>query len=289
MVRSPNIGGHANLKRCLVASGESVTSFKLVTLVVSALVLSACNSTNNAQAPEPDAGILWAAHAAEYQAISAQVYAQATRDLPRLLADKSWSAVPGHGGETGKPPAIILDVDETVLSGVDMELTLVPFSTQRQYEWGLSHTAIPIRGGAEFILAAKNMGIEVFFVTNRPCMKYEGAEGGCPIEQGTIDDLREVGIETDADHLFFANEMDGWDREKVVRREYIAATHRVLMLIGDDYADFVACARGEPKLPCTTPATRESRAEALDTYKDFWGNGWYILPNPMYGSWTSVD
>ena len=19
-----------------------------------------------------------------------------------------------------------------------------------------------------------------------------------------------------------------------------------------------------------------------------WGNGWYILPNPMHGSWTSV-
>ena len=23
-------------------------------------------------------------------------------------------------------------------------------------------------------------------------------------------------------------------------------------------------------------------------YAGYWGNGWYILPNPMYGSWTSI-
>jgi len=253
------------------------------------LALSACSTQAKNDTVTPDQAMLWTSHSAEYQAASLQVYAQATRDLPRLLADESWSAIPGYEGNSELPAGIILDVDQTVLNGVDMGLTMIPFSTQRQYEWGLTHPAIPVRGGAEFIAVAKSMGIEVFFVTNRPCMKYEGAEGDCPIEQGTIDDLREVGIETDADHLFFANEQPGWDREKVVRREYLAKTHRILMLLGDDYADFVACARGTPKLPCTTPATRASRAEALATYDHYWGNGWYILPNPMYGSWTSVE
>ncbi len=259
---------------------------KMIALIVS---LSACTTAAHKPEAGPDMAILWASNAAEYQAISAQVYAQATRDLPRLLADQSWSAVPGYEADTSRPPAVILDVDETVLSGVEMESTMIPFTTQRQYEWGLSHTAIPIRGSVEFVDAAKRAGVEVFFVTNRPCMEYEGAEGNCPIEQGTIDDLLEVGIETDAEHLLFANEREGWDREKVVRREYISKTHRVIMLFGDDFADFVACARGTPKLPCTKAATRVSRAEALDTYKNYWGNGWYILPNPMYGSWTSVD
>lgn len=266
-----------------------MTMIRPLAIVAVILLLSACSKLTIDEQKTPDLAVLWSAHSAEFQAISAQVYAQATRDLPRLLADESWSAVPGFEGNKGLPAAVILDVDQTVLSGADMQMTMVPFSAQRQYEWGLSHEATPIRGSVEFIQTAKRMGIEVFFLTNRPCMKYEGVDGDCPIEQGTIDDLREVGVETDVDHTLFANEQPGWDREKVVRREYLATTHRILMVIGDDYADFVACARESFRNPCTEPATRDSRAEALETYNHYWGNGWYILPNPMYGSWTSVE
>jgi predicted secreted acid phosphatase len=61
------------------------------------------------------------------------------------------------------------------------------------------------------------------------------------------------------------------------------------MLIGDDLSDFIACVRESPRGPCTAAATSESRAKALAEHADFWGNGWYILPNPMHGSWTSFD
>ena len=56
----------------------------------------------------------------------------------------------------------------------------------------------------------------------------------------------------------------------------------------DDFGDFVPCARKKVVAPCTEPATRARRHEALDAYDAYWGNGWYILPNPMHGSWTSV-
>ena len=56
----------------------------------------------------------------------------------------------------------------------------------------------------------------------------------------------------------------------------------------DDYGDFVQCTRVKPLAPCDAPATRASRHAALDTYDAYWGNGWYILPNPMHGSWTSI-
>jgi aldehyde:ferredoxin oxidoreductase len=55
-----------------------------------------------------------------------------------------------------------------------------------------------------------------------------------------------------------------------------------------DFADFVACARNSYFPPCTEPATRASRRADLEKYGHFWGNGWYILPNPMHGSWTTV-
>lgn len=265
------------------------TLSKLLTLAASVLTLSACASSVGGHHHEPDRAILWAAHAAEYQALSQQVYSNATQDMPGFIADKSWTALPGHEDQVGKPPAIILDVDETVTSGVDMELTLVPFSTERQFKWGLTHESIPIRGVTEFVNTAQKMGVEVFFVTNRPCEKIEGFEGACVQDHAVVDHIAELGIETDTDHVLLADEKPDWGKEKVSRRLYIAETHRVIMLFGDDYGDFVACSRAKPVAPCTVGATRKSRAEALETYKDYWGNGWYILPNPMYGSWTSVD
>ena len=265
-----------------------MTFFKSVTIVALLLMFSACASTTAAPATEPDAAILWVANAAEYHAASMQVYAQATRDLPRLIADESFSALPGHDGASGKPPAIILDVDETVTSGIGMELTMLPFTGLRQYEWSINHKAVPIRGVTQFVNTAKHLGVDVFFVTNRPCELVGGNNDTCPQKQSTIDDVVEIGIDTDADHVLLADEIPEWNREKQSRREYIADTHRIIMLIGDDYGDFIACTRAKPVTPCTTAATISSRAEALDTYKEYWGNGWYILPNPMYGSWTSV-
>ncbi len=270
-------------------------------IVVLTMVLAACAASTEKHAPEdsakhstepaekPGYATRWAAYSVEYQAVSAQVYAQATRDIPRLLDDPSWSAIPGFDADDNKPPAVILDVDETILSSTDLELTMLPFTTQRQYEWGKANKATPVRGAADFIAAARAAGIEVFILTNRPCDQYEASVGDCPSEAVTLQDLAEVGIDVDAEHALFANEQPGWDREKVTRREFIAETHRVIMVFGDDFGDFVACSRGTPKLPCTEPATRDSRAEALETYQDYFGNGWYILPNPMHGSWTSVE
>jgi acid phosphatase len=60
------------------------------------------------------------------------------------------------------------------------------------------------------------------------------------------------------------------------------------MLIGDDLGDFVPCIRKRPYTPCTDPATRESRDALVREYRDYWGSGWYMLPNPMHGSWTEA-
>ena len=209
------------------------------------------------------------------------------KDLTRHIRRFS---VPGDHDVAGKPPAIILDVDETVVSNADYQktLTYAPYTRFRHFDWMRNNVAMPVRGAGRTIDAARAAGVEVFFVTNRACETFEDVEGSCPYEQVTLDDLREAGIETDAEHLLMAWEQPGWDKEKLTRREHIAKTHRVIMLFGDDYSDFVHCARDTPLPPCTEPATRASRHAALDTYDEYWGNGWYILPNPMHGSWTSV-
>ena len=264
--------------------------------ILSTLLLSACAAPSQRDVPastpsdDIDIGVLWARYSAEYQALSAQVYAAARRDLPRLLADADWTALPGKTSVAGKPPAIILDVDETVVSNAAYQQTLAhaPYSRYGHFDWMRNNKAVPVRGAAETIDAARAAGVEVFFLTNRACESFEDADGDCPYEQVTIDDLREAGIETDPKHVLMAWEQPGWNKEKLNRREHIAETHRVIMLFGDDYGDFVHCTRAKALMPCKEAATRLSRHSALDTYAGYWGNGWYILPNPMHGSWTSV-
>jgi len=264
-------------------------------LLIAISSLSACASSPQPAEPPvvydhtQDLGLLWVKHAAEYKAVAAVVYRKATEDLPELMRNKSWNALTGYGEPSALPPAVILDVDETVVSNVDFQLTFErPFANHKLDTWTSNTSATPIPGVQSFVNIARQLGVTVFFVTNRPCQPVVGTDDPCPQKQSTIDDIRELDIAVDADHVMLSGEQSGWDKEKLVRREYIAETHRVIMLIGDDLSDFIPCVREKPAGPCTTPATRESRAALLEQHKQFWGKGWYMLPNPMHGSWTSV-
>lgn len=265
-----------------------MNEFKSLCGVAALLALSACATPVSQHDPHQDLGILWVKHSAEYQANALQTYRDAREDLPRLLNDKTWNAMTGHGEPSTLPAAVILDVDETVVSNVDFQISFErPFENQKLDAWSSSRDALGVPGVQAFIGAARELGVAVFFVTNRPCETVAGNDDRCPQKQTTIDDIRELGLSVEPEFVMLAGERPGWDREKQVRREFIAKTHRVIMLLGDDLSDFIACVRESPHGACTEGATSESRTVALEQYSDFWGNGWYILPNPMHGSWTS--
>lgn len=262
-------------------------SFRSIVVLIVLIASAGCSTTPAPNDPQRDLGLLWVKHAAEYHALALQVYQAATASLPGFVADSSWTVVPGNVNLRDLPPAVILDVDETVVSNVDFQLTFErPFANWKLDEWTAGTTATPVPGVAGFIRAARAAGVEVFFVTNRPCEPTDGNPDPCPQKATTIEDIREVGIETDAAHIFLSEEQ-GWNREKLTRRQHIAETHRIIMLVGDDLGDFVPCVRTRPYPPCTSPATAASRQELVDSHAELWGNGFYVLPNPMHGSWTS--
>ena len=249
--------------------------------------LSACTSTPAVHSPEDDLGIQWVKHSAEYQAITRQVYQSAEKDLANFINDPEWSAMPGHPREDGLPPAVVIDVDETVVSNVDFQIAFErPFTNRKMYDYFQEHEAIPVAGVVEFVTAAREAGVTVFFVTNRPCAPIEGKPGDCPQKDWTLKELASIGIESDKDHVLLANER-GWDRAKIGRREHIAENYRVIMLFGDDLGDFTPCVRKTLYGPCTEPATKESRQALVDQHRHYWGHGWYTVPGPMHGSWTS--
>ena len=262
---------------------------RILAPLVAATILAACATEVPTYTPERDLAHRWVKNSADYKAITRQTYAAATRDLARFVDDKTWSAMPEQTAAENLPPAVILDVDETVINNVSFQLVFERPFTDRQLEmWDRQHVAEPVPGVVEFIAAARDAGVAVFFMTNRPCEKYPDEDAACPQKQTVIEGIRELGIPVEPEFVMLALERPEWTGEKLVRRELIARDYRVIMLIGDDFADFVACARDSFYPPCTEPATRASRLADLDRYGHFWGNGWYILPGPMHGSWTSV-
>jgi acid phosphatase len=262
---------------------------RLLAAVTALTMLAACAVEVPTYTPEKDLAHGWVSHSSDYSALTRQVYGVATRDLERFVADKSWTAMPGQTNAEDLPPAVILDVDETVINNVDFQLAFErPFTDRKLEMWDRQHIAKPVPGVVEFIAAARESGVTVFFLTNRPCEQYPDEDSACPQKQTVIDGIRELGIPVEPEFVSLALEQPGWHGEKVVRREHIARDYRIIMLVGDDFADFVPCARNSYYPPCTEPATRASRAADVRKYERYWGNGWYILPGPMHGSWTSV-
>ncbi len=262
------------------------------TLIASVFVVTfaGCAATPEGHSPGRDLGLLWVKHAAEYTAVTTQAYKMAELALPHFIEDTSWSALPGQSDAAHLPTAVILDVDETVVGHVDFQIEFErPFANWKLENWSSATTATPIPGVLQFTKAAQRAGVTLFFLTNRPCEPIAGVDDPCPQKQTTLDDIAEAGIETDADHVMLSNERPEWSREKLVRRELIARSHRIIMLIGDDLSDFIPCVRKKAAVPCTESATAASRQRSIKLFRNYWGNGWYILPNPMHGSWTSLN
>jgi 5'-nucleotidase (lipoprotein e(P4) family) len=239
---------------------------------------------------EPHGGVQWVLTAAEFEALCLQAYRAASDFLQASIGDTDWSALPGQTDAGELPPAIIFDIDETTVSNAEFQASYVPpFANSKLDDWSNATVATALPGAVDFVRLAQVAGAELFFITNRPCEPKAGVDHPCPQEQVTLQDLTEAGIETDADHVMLANERPEWDREKVVRRNLVAQTHRVIMLIGDDLGDFIECTRSSPRAPCTNTATIASRRKATWEHRSYWGAGWFILPNPMHGSWTTVE
>ena len=299
IVNSTYVSVAAGFERMLIwptslQSRTLMTTLRCIFITFISLLLFACSSTPpghspaTGHSPDRDLGLLWVKHAAEYNAITRQTYGAAQRDLQRFIEDTSWSAMPEQSGAENLPPAIIFDVDETVLSNVEFQLSFErPFENHKLNTWSKAGVAEPVAGFLEFATTARDAGVELFFITNRPCQPITGNSDPCPQKQTTIADVIELGIATDADHVMLSDERPDWTREKISRRLVVAESHRVIMLMGDDLSDFVSCVREKAATPCAEAGTHASREASLDTYSKYWGAGWYILPNPMHGSWTT--
>jgi acid phosphatase len=218
----------------------------------------------------------WATASAEYAAVSLQTYAAAGTKLREALADRTWTAcleqAPGY---ESLPPAIIVDLDETVLDNRPFQLRLVregrEFDEAMWNEWVKEKNVDLIPGSLEFLTLADSLGIEIFYVTNRDFV----------VEPDTRETLVALGLplSDEIDTLLTKGERADWNSQKVARRTLVGKTHRVLVMVGDHLRDFVD----------VDDASRERRREVAFEYAAMWGEKWFMLPNPIYGAWVAAS
>ena len=216
-------------------------------------------------------GVLWLQTAAEARASAMQTYNSARLALDRALADPQWTAALEQKGDlTGLRPAVILDIDETVLDNTAFEARLVrsggAYTPERWAAWVEEQNAPAIPGALDFVRYAESKGVRVFYLSNRTVEE----------EPATRRNLQRAGflLEESLDTVLTKGE-DGAPSEKAGRREKIAANHRILLMIGDDLGDFLPGVK----------TTVEKRAALANSQASWWGTRWFVVSNPMYGSW----
>lgn len=233
------------------------------------LLLVGCASGNTGL--ESLNATLWTQRSAEYRASAEQAYRTAGRILDLGLADPAWTALPEQEGAPGDlPPAVILDVDETVLDNSPHQARLIVEGREYPYGWDAwvrEAAAPPVPGALRFARQAAESGVTVFYVTNRDA----------PLEEATRRNLERAGfpLAADRDVLLMRGEREEWGSDKTSRRAYVADTHRILLLAGDDLNDFVSVER----------ASLDERDRVEAEFASYWGVKWIMLPNPIYGSW----
>ena len=222
--------------------------------------------------------VLWTQTSIEHELIYRQVFASATRQLDAALADPSWDALPlPPRNLSGLPPAVVVDIDETVLDNVPLNardiLTNQVYSYDRWNTWVDQAKAQALPGAVEFLQAADKKGITVYYITNREHSQV----------QATVDNLRLRGFPVQRNEQVLAAstptghcEQAGYGKN--CRRQWVAAHARVLMLAGDSLGDFVQAEHN----------TLADQRKAAEPYLAWLGQRWFLLPNPTYGNWYSA-
>ena len=217
-----------------------------------------------APAPAPPAfrapeAIRGSRDSAEHRALFLQVYRGATAYVEREAAGRaagSW--------------AVILDADETVIDNSLYQLERAEsgktYDRESWRAWIARREATPLPGAGAFLARVRALGGRIVIVTNRNQSECADTEAVFAAH----------GLPWDA----MLCKPDGTPSDKTSRFAAVAAGTtaaglpplEIVAFVGDNIQDF----------PRLTQAVRQQGDEAFAAF----GARYFVLPNPMYGSWN---
>src|SRR5215213_1324297 len=246
--------------------------FVRVTVLTSLLFLPAHLLAQTATSPQSvpiseyqTYAVLWTQSSAEYRALALQAF-----NFARLRVDQDLAQ--HRSRRRMKPPAIIVDTDETVLdnSRFQAELILrnVAYTSQAWHEWCNRAEAGAVPGAVEFLNYSFRRGVHVFYITNR--RQTEKA--------GTVANLKKLGFPDVSEETVMIREQGGTS-SKETRRQSVRSRYRVVLLVGDNLNDFNDDFSGK--------SIADRKAQVDREQSDF-GTQFIVVPNPMYGDWEDT-
>lgn len=210
--------------------------------------------------------VLWMQSSAEYRALAFQTFSLAKLRLDQDLAQHR------SRRRAAKPPAIIVDSDETVLDNSRFQAELIlrgaAYTSQSWNAWCERAEAGAVPGAVEFLNYAFRRGVRVFYITNR--RQTEKA--------GTVANLKKLGFPDVSEESVMIREQ-GTTASKESRRQSVRSRYRVVLLVGDNLNDFNDDFAGK---------SIADRKAQVDRERSEFGSQYIVLPNPMYGDWESA-
>ena len=215
--------------------------------------------------------VLYVQTSTEFAANNIQTFNNASKALDMALKDKTWTAaLEQKDNFVSKDPAIIIDVDETVLdnSSFQSRTILSGLSYPNGWaKWVNESMATAVEGVYEFLHYANENDVKIFYVTNR----LES------FREPTIRNLKSLGLPFDDNLNSLIMREDEDVRDKTKRRKNIAENYRIVLLLGDQLTDFISTKEAY--------VFHSDRKKLANKYSDMWGSKWFMITNPTYGRW----
>ncbi len=177
--------------------------------------------------------------------------------------------------DADQPLAAVFDADETLIWNLGsmgyFTREGVGFDPAVWDEWEKTGAgkAVAIPGVKDAFKRIRDAGVEIIVNTNRNNANYAG----------TADTLKAAGLGEFAHEqtLFLRGDAPGGGG-KDGRRYVISDNYCVIALAGDQLGDIADIFNDK----ALTPPERKALT-AAPAFDQMWGNGWFILPNPVYG------
>ncbi|KCZ60664.1 hypothetical protein HY30_11870 [Hyphomonas chukchiensis] len=238
-----------------------------------------------AAAPEPTAGQQWLFGSAEASVVMRQAWATIAdyveakaAEAPTygvVLTPDSSPVQPGFLACEGKPLAAVFDADETLIWNLGSMAAFgrmgIGFDPAIWDEWEKTGAgkAVAIPGALEALARIREAGVTVIVNTNRAAENAAGTEAT----------LKAAGIGefSHGSTLFLRGDApDGSGKDG--RRMMISENYCVIALVGDQLGDIA-----DPFNEKTLSVMDRKVLTEAPAITDLWGNGWFVLPNPVYG------
>ncbi|MGE6962711.1 5'-nucleotidase, lipoprotein e(P4) family [Bacillus thuringiensis] len=168
---------------------------------------------------------------------------------------------------TEKKPAIVLDLDETVIDNSPYQAMTIAEGKSSPYkikEWFQQAKAEVLPGAVSFLKYANDKGVAIYYISNRKQDQLEA----------TLQNLRQLGIpQADKEHVLLRKDKN--EKGKEGRQKQITLQHNILLFFGDNLSDFTGF----------DEKSVQDRNQTVEKMKDSFGDKFIIFPNPMYGDW----